>query len=125
MASITEGNYLNDWLKWEQESRYSREKVTIAASQTIVTGRVLGKITASGQYAIFDQDAVDGTETAAGIAVGEYTTGAGETCEGVAIVRDALVVEDNLVFESDIDAAEQAAAMASLKTLGIITREEA
>ena len=85
---------------------------------------MLGKITASGQYAIFDQDASDGTETAAAIAIGAVTTGAGETASLAVIERDAIVIEDNLTFESDIDAGEQATAMASLLALGIKTKAE-
>lgn len=125
MANTTEGTYLNDFLRWEQDNHYSRDKVTIAASQTITKGEVLGKITASGYYAVFNQDASDGTETAAGIALGDYTTGEGETLSGVALVRDAIVVEEYLTFPSDITSGEQATAMASLKTLGIITKTEA
>ncbi len=124
--AITESNYNSDWLAWEQDGNYSRKKVTIAVSQTIVKGQVLGIITASGHYAAFDQDGtLAGTDTAAGIALDDYTTGAAETVEGVAIVRDAIVIEDNLTFPSDITAGEQAAAMASLLALGIITKTEA
>ena len=123
MAVQTEGTYLNDWLKWEQENLYSREQVTIASGNTIVKGQVLGIVTASGEYAAFDQDAADGTENAAGIAIDDYDASAADV-EGVAIVRDAIVVEANLTFPADIDVAEQAAAMAELKALGIVTRTE-
>lgn len=123
MASTTEGTYLNDFLKWEQENQYSREKVTIASGNTIVKGEVLGIVTASSEYAAFDQGAADGTENAAGIAIDDYDASAAAV-EGVAIVRDAIVVENNLTFPSGITAGEQATAMASLKALGIITRTE-
>jgi hypothetical protein len=123
MAVQTEGAYLNDWLKWEQENHYSREKVTIASGNTIVKGQVLGIVTASGNYAAHDQDATDGTEAAAGIAIDDYDASTADV-EGVAIVRDALVVEANLTFQPDIDAAEQVTAMAELKALGIVTRTE-
>ena len=35
MASMTEGNYLNDLLKWEQENRYSREIVTVLSGENL------------------------------------------------------------------------------------------
>lgn len=123
MAVLAEPNRLNDWLKWEQENRYSREKVTIASGQNLSLGQVVGKITASGKYAAFNQDGTDGTEAAAGIVISDYDASTADL-EGVIICRDAIVVEDNLVFPSDIEAAEQAAAMAELKVLGIIARAE-
>ncbi|BBO92057.1 head decoration protein [Desulfosarcina ovata] len=123
MSSITESNYLDDFLKWESDKNYSREKVTIASGNSISCGEVLGIVTASGKYAAFDQDGADGTETAAGIAIADYDASEADV-EGVAIVRDAIVIEDNLTFPSDIETAEQATAMASLKTAGIIAAEE-
>ncbi len=123
MAVQTEGNRLNDFLKWEQEKLYSREKVTIASGEDLALGEVVGIVTASGEYEAFDQDASDGTETAAGIVIAAYDA-TSAAVEGVIICRDAIVIEDNLVFPSDITAGEQATAMASLKALGIITRTE-
>ena len=124
MAAIVEGTYLDDWLKWEQNNHYSREVVTIASGQSVVNGQVLGIVTASGKYAAHDQDAEDGTEAAAGIAIADYDATSADV-SSVAIVRDAIVVEANLTFQSDIDSAEQITAMAELKALGIVTRTEA
>ena len=49
MAVQTEGKYLGDWLKWEQENQYSRDIVTVlagsGAERALTTGMVLGKIT--------------------------------------------------------------------------------
>ena len=41
---LTEGNYLNDLLKWEMENYHSREQVTVLAGQDLVMGSVIGKI---------------------------------------------------------------------------------
>jgi len=41
---LTEGNYLNDLLKWEMENKHSREQVTVLAGQDLVMGSVIGKI---------------------------------------------------------------------------------
>ena len=49
MAVQTEGKYLGDWLKWEQESCFSRKVITIlagsGAARILTTGMVLGAIT--------------------------------------------------------------------------------
>ena len=49
MAVQTEGKYLGDWLKWEQENQYSRDVVTVlagsGAERALLNGMVLGRIT--------------------------------------------------------------------------------
>lgn len=50
MALNTQGKVIGDVLKQEGDSRYSREKVTIDLSQTIVIGTVLYKNPANGRY---------------------------------------------------------------------------
>ena len=49
MSVLTQGKYLGDWLKWEPESQYSRDVVTVlagsGADRVLTTGMVLGRIT--------------------------------------------------------------------------------
>lgn len=49
MSALTQGNYVPDWLKWEAERSFSRERVTILAgsgsARALTAGMVLGKIT--------------------------------------------------------------------------------
>lgn len=49
MAALTQGTYLGDWLKWEQENLYSREEITVlagsGASRVLTSGMVLAKVT--------------------------------------------------------------------------------
>ncbi|MFT8897091.1 MAG: head decoration protein [Acetobacter sp.] len=58
------------------------ENVTIGASQTIVRGTVLGKVTATGAYIACVKTATDGSQTPAAIAVDAVTTAAGATATG-------------------------------------------
>lgn len=75
----------------------------------------------SGKYVAFDQDAVDGSEIAAGILYDNaYATSA--DVEAVAYVRDCEVNGNELTWPSDIEAAEKAVAIAQLANLGIIVR---
>jgi len=122
MAAFTEPNNLKDFLVWEQERGYSREEVTFTAT-AIKLGQVVGVVTATGKYGAFDQDAATGLETAAGIAIADYDASAGDV-SGVVIVRDAIITTSNLVWPADIEAGEIATALATLKSLGIIVREE-
>ena len=47
MSTMSERNYLSDWLAWEQDRNYSREKITILAgsgsARELTDGMVLGK----------------------------------------------------------------------------------
>jgi len=72
----------------------------------------------SGKYVAFDQDAVDGSEDAAGFLIADVDASAADTL-GVIIERDALVAMDNLVWPADITADEKAAAIVQLDALGI------
>jgi hypothetical protein len=121
MSEVTEGKYAGEFIASEANGSRSREVETILAGQTLVAAQIVGKETASGKFAAFNQDAVDGTEAAAGISFANYDASAGDL-EGVIIVRDAEVNGNDLLWPADIDAAEQLAAEAALAALGIIVR---
>ncbi len=72
MAEVTEGKYAGEFIASEANGHRSRETVIIASGQNIVAAQILGKVTASGKYAAFNQDAVDGTEAAAGVSFDSY-----------------------------------------------------
>ncbi len=44
MSELTQGNTIQDILKWEEANNYSREAVTIASGQDLSMGAVVGKI---------------------------------------------------------------------------------
>jgi len=75
----------------------------------------------SGKYVAYNQDGTDGSEVAAAIAYDNYDATAADV-DGVGIVRDAEVNGNELTWPSDIDEAEQAAAEAQLKAVGILVR---
>lgn len=118
MAVKTEPNTLGDAIKWEEDANYSRRQVTIAAGNNLALLQVVGKITASGKYAAFNQDGTNGSENAAGILVAPVDATAADK-QGVIIEREALVAMNNLVWPADIEAGEKAAAIAELEALGI------
>ena len=47
MPAISEGLRLSDFLKWEAENLFSREKVQVASGEQLTQGAVIGKITKS------------------------------------------------------------------------------
>lgn len=124
MSTLTEGSYLSDWLREERENSFSRDAIVLlAGSGEMVTGTVLGKITASGKFVPLDLDASDGSQAAAGILVSGVTAESGVDADGAAIVRDAGINTDGLTWPTGATAEEKAAALVSLLALGIVARE--
>jgi hypothetical protein len=110
------------FLKWEAEQGYSRDDVTIASGQNLAAGTVLGKVTATGHYIAYDNDATDGSQAACAVLLFpvDATTVAGA---GVAIARSAIVATSALIWGVGVTTqGEKDAALADLKTIGIVAR---
>jgi hypothetical protein len=77
----------------------SREQVTIltGAGVVLAAGTVLGKITATGKYAVYDDDNVDGTEVAAAILLYAVDATAADVIASVAF-RLAEIKADKIVW---------------------------
>jgi len=54
MPEIKQGLNLGDLLKYEAPNLYSRDRITVAAGQTLALGTVLGEVTASGELTALD-----------------------------------------------------------------------
>lgn len=129
MAEIKEGRYASDWLKAESHnSGYSREEIIVASgSGKVLSGTVLGKITASGKYKPVTVAAADGSQNAACILLNPVDATAADV-QGVAIVREAIVVAQGLLYGADVDTApERLAVQNALRALNppILVREGA
>lgn len=100
----------------------SREAITIAISQTLVAGAVLGVVTASGEYAEHDPAAVNGLEVAAGVLFDAVTTDGVDTANAVALVRDCEVNASELTWITGISAPQLVTAGDELLAIGVIQR---
>lgn len=121
MTTLVDGPHPGGFLVWEAFRDYTRETITIAAG-TLEPGTVLGKITASGQYAAHDPAAVDGTETAVAVLWGKADASGGDA-PAVAVVRGpANVNRHDLVFADTPTDPEIAAAHTALLAAGILVR---
>ncbi|TPE47233.1 head decoration protein [Amaricoccus solimangrovi] len=120
MATLTEGNYLGDLIRYEADNRYSREEITVASGADLTVGAVLGIVTASGKYALSAPGASDGSETPVAVLV---TTAAAASADAraVALVREAKLNRSALIFHSSIDTVgERNAAVTALRAVGIV-----
>lgn len=109
------------------EFGYTRAVVTVneAAAKTYAVGTVLGKVTASGKYKIAVQTAVDGSQTADAIVMGDYTVPATTDTKVLVLVRGpAIVSKAALVLDATYDLdAEKAAVYAALEAKGVLVNE--
>lgn len=115
MTPFVEGNHTAEYLLSEGNGSISREEVTVAAAAgAMVSGTVVGKITASGKYVAYNNAAADGSEVAAGIL---YTA-----CPDVAVDQKAVIHARQCEVMADRLTGSDANGVADLKALGIIVR---
>jgi len=81
-ASFSETTYDPDRLIAGEADDLVSEKVTIAAGADLTRGAILGKITASGKYALCDKAAVDGSENPVAV-LAEDAAAASADAEGL------------------------------------------
>lgn len=122
----TEGKHAGGFLLAEAPGLISRDTVTVtvAAETTLQPGQVLGKITASGKYVPYNNDATpatNGSEMAAGILYGELVNAAAVPADktGVIVNWTAEVKADELIWGTGMD---EAAGIADLAALGVKVR---
>ncbi|RRV18121.1 head decoration protein [Pseudomonas saudiphocaensis] len=115
MTVINQSPRTAEFLLSEATGSRSREQITLAATDAALpAGTVLGKVTASGNYAAYDPEAEDGSEAAAGVLYAAAPVSEAPQ-SAVGIVRDAEVDGEQL-------SGSDAAAVAALGSLGVIVR---
>ncbi|QKS28138.1 MAG: head decoration protein [Candidatus Accumulibacter similis] len=122
MPALTEANNLGDLLKYEAPNLYSRDRVTVSAGQNLALGAVVGSVTATGQVKALDPSASDGTELPTGVLLGAVDARLADRPDGLIVARHAVVADTALVWPFGITPAEKNAALATLKSLGILAR---
>ncbi len=120
---------LSDWLAAETDRPYmfGREEADIEAGSEVRTGAMLGVVTATGEYAPYDPDATDGTQTIAGFLITDYLDGDTVAAQpGVVLVRGpATIKEAGLRWPDNADAGDKTTARAALAAKNIIIRQSA
>lgn len=115
-------NTLSAFVKYEAPQNYSREDVVVASGQNLAIGTVVGRVTATGQVRAYDNDAVDGSQTAVGVMVAAVNASAAAT-PGVMIARHAIVARESLVWGAGVTTqGERDAAYVELEAAGIVCR---
>lgn len=127
MTILTEQARTAEFLQSEGNGYRSRDEavITVPANTTILPGRIMGRITASGKYVPQDADGTDnGTREPAAILYSAVTNSTGSAVDvtGVVIARDTEIKANKVIYDPAADAAAILAANAALAALGIIVR---
>lgn len=125
MPVLQEPNNLGDLLKYEAPNLYSRDLATVAAGQQLSLGTVVGLESATNKLHALDPTATDGTEIAIGVLATDVDATLIDVDDALLIARHAIVASAAIVWPAVISAAEQAAAISQLKTLGVLVRAAA
>jgi len=130
MATLTELQYVSDWLKGETESpdKYARDQIVVSnaggADVTYPGGLTLAK--SGSNYVILAPGASDGTQNTVALLGATVTVPAGGTVNTWAITRGNVIVEDvNVSYPAGATTNQKNAAIAQLAALGIIVRRSA
>jgi hypothetical protein len=127
MAILTEQARTAEFLQSEANGYRSRDAgvVTVAANTTVLPGRVMAQITATGKWVPHDADGTDnGTRAPKGILYSALTNGTESAADfdGVVIVRDAEIKGDKVIYDPAGDAAANLADRTALAAFGLIVR---
>lgn len=95
MTILNEGIHTGEFLLSEANGSLSREEVTVVSGAAMVSGTVLGKVTASGKYAAYNNGASDGSEVAKAVLYNGLAA-SGSDRKAVVIVRQAEVAAARL-----------------------------
>ena len=111
------------FLKSEAPGSLSRETITIASGAGILlAGTVVGKLTTGGKYKAYDNDASDGTQTAAAVILNDVDATSADV-KVIGFVRLAEVYSNRLVWGAAVTTdAEKTAGLADLAAQFVIAR---
>jgi hypothetical protein len=103
MIMVTEATRSGEFLLSEGNGHISREDITVVSGAGILNpGQVLGKVTISGKYTVYNAAATTGEEVAAAILYGRIDATSADAT-GLAVVRHAEIKANSLTG-SDADA---------------------
>lgn len=124
MATYTEGALPLEFLSWEAHPGFCREKVTVVSGTAAMkAGRVIGKVTASGKFAHYDNAASNGTEVVAGVLMYDVDASAADA-EVTALLRGPALVKAGALGWGANDSTGITAGTADLAALNITARAD-
>lgn len=126
MAMQTKPKGAGDFIVSEANGHRSREAVMVTVpAGGLEPGTVLGKITSSGKRVPLNPTGSNGSEVVDGILIfGAAATGAARDVRMSALVRDAEVHDEMLVYPAGATSAQISTAKNGIRALGLAIRTE-
>ena len=105
MAELTEGTHAREAIVSEANGSRSREQIVVLSGEGKVSAcAILGRVTATGKYRIYDETNSDGSEVAAAMLL-DAVDATSADADGAAIVRDAELKDAEVVWKTGVDEA--------------------
>lgn len=121
MAKKSEGKTPGDFLLFEEDNYYCRDRVTIAAGADLEPGAVLGQITASKKYVLSVQGAADGSQTPVAVLMSDAAAASADVEATILKRGPAQVRRGGLTFDASWSSeALRDTACAALEDKGIV-----
>jgi hypothetical protein len=122
MTTLTQSPRVGEFILSEANGSLSRTSITVVSGAgSLESGSVMGVITASSKYTLFNPAAEDGSETAAAILYSKVDATSADQ-DAVVISRLAEVKNAFLQWKTGVTANQKTTALASLATKYIISR---
>lgn len=121
MVIQAETTHSHEGIFSEANGTRSRENIIVVSGQDLPAMAVVGMITASSKYAWYDDDAVDGSEVAAGILLSAVDASSADA-PGLILESDAEVKQSALVWEGTQTAPQIVNGEADLLARGVKVR---
>lgn len=119
-----QGPLISDFLFYEMAPEYCREVVTLTG-ENLNKGTVLGKITASGKWASYDNTASNGLEVASGVLLEDVDASTVDRAALVLVRGPAIVKTNGLSWNPQNDSTAITAGLNDLKAIGILSKDAA
>ena len=107
MSVMTQPNDPADLLRFEGESRYSRERVTLAAGHNLTLGTVIATDEATGKIAPLDPADTGSLNQASGVLLNDCDATTADNPDALVVVRHAIVLRDALIWPETVTAEQQ------------------
>jgi hypothetical protein len=125
MTVRTQGPRRGEFIVSEANGTLSRDVINLAADvgqPTLAAGTVLGRVTATGNYVVYTDGAIDGSDTAVAVLLDPVRLPASGTVSAVAIMRLAEVNRGELVWFNPNNATLVNNGLADLAAIDIVAR---